>query len=138
LAVGVADLEGYDAIREFSDHEKMGRFCITDGVEYSMSGSESGGCLDELQFLDCGATVGVVHPDHISSEVGNNDIFSCWVQDGLMRVGPLLTVRDGAGLVEFIGEFLAVGETAGPICCEGIYSSTRAGTRCQPYSYTYI
>ena len=138
LAVGVIDLEGDDAIREFPDHEKMGRFRITDGVEYSMSGSESGRCLDELHFLDRGATVDVVHSDYISSEVGNNHVFPSWVQDGLMRMGPLLTVRDGARLVEFVDEFLAVGETAGPICCEGVYSSTPAGTQCQPYSYTYI
>jgi len=128
LAVGVVDLEGGDVIREFTDHKQMGRFGVTDGVEDSMSGTESGGCLDDLQFLDRAAAVDVVDPDHISSKVGNNDVFPGWVHDGLMRVGPLLTVRDGARLVEFVGEFLAVGETAGPICCEGIYSSTRAGS----------
>lgn len=116
----------------------MRRLCFTDGVEDSMSGTEPGRCLDGLQFLDCGAAVSAVHSDLVGSEVGNDDVFPGWVHDGLMGVGPLLTVREGARLVKFVREFLAVGETAEPICCEGIYSSASAGAECQSCTYTYI
>lgn len=63
-----------------------------------------------------------VQPDQVGAEVGDEDEFACRVEEGLVRVRSVLTIGDGAGVVQLVGFRLDEGEVFGVgdvPCCKG-------------------
>lgn len=129
VVVVVSDLKAGDGVCQLAGKVEVGR-AIVGHEEHAMAGPAAGDGGKRLQFGEAEpALVDQVQADDVRPQVRDEEILPCRIQQGLVRMGSILPVWDGAWRIEGVCLSLDRRERARVRDVEGGYRGPRASGR---------